>query len=328
MNLVKEGILLADADDLLQHGREQSMYVVFSTVYGNLVYLAYPAHFIKCDASTLLYLLEDIDKLRFSDLEECEITLVPDMPEPRFHHVLGGGSVRGNMWIDNGLHAIGMKEAIEGVLRGEEYLLRVPDLYELEEKAESGSAEAQYFLGCSLWRMKEYDNAKEWFVAAAEQGLLVSQNRLATCPKNSKAEQNHWLSVIAARNESDPIIDSSKLQLARNLEDGKHIGRDYKKAASLYYQLCNTDHKVSASLALGRLYLTGSGVEKNYLSGLTWLMIGLATYAPKTPPFFSASHKEIWQGKRLIKLLTEHLDPIDVARAEEKCNIYMESGRF
>lgn len=119
---------------------------------------------------------------------------------------------------------------------------------ELYEKAlNQGDKDAAYALAYKYREMKDYANAKTWYLKVIEQDDLNPTNAL--------------------------------LELAEMYERGEGVSQDYERAFMLTLRTANSTGK--GPYNLGRLYLHGIGVGKNEAMAYKWLKSASAvSYAP------------------------------------------------
>ena len=156
----------------------------------------------------------------------------------------------------------------------------------LRERAEAGSADAQYQLACAdphNWDFSDtYNHTKEtqetiyWIRKAAEQGHPKAQYHLANCYQYGKgvnadpAESVRWY-----RKAAEQGVDNACLHLGSRYENGSGVPKDAAEAAKWFRQGSKSD--VYSLLALGRLYLKGDrGVPKDLVHALLCLDLTLA----------------------------------------------------
>ncbi|MEN9974367.1 MAG: hypothetical protein RLZZ282_373, partial [Verrucomicrobiota bacterium] len=156
----------------------------------------------------------------------------------------------------------------------------------LRERAEAGSADAQYQLARAdphNWDFSDaYNHTKEtqetisWIRKAAEQGHPEAQYHLANCYQYGKGvSMDSAESVTWYRKAAEQGVDNACLHIGFHYKDGSGVPKDAAEAAKWFRQGSKSD--VYSLLALGRLYLKGDrGVPKDLVHALLCLDLTLA----------------------------------------------------
>lgn len=134
---------------------------------------------------------------------------------------------------------------VAGAVKNGDAQTRTTELEQLQAKAASGDAEAQFNLGVIYDNgegvPRDYKAAREWFRKAAEQGNAMAQNSLG-------------------------------LMYA----DGQDEPQDYQKAAEWIRKAAEQGH-TNAQASLGWMYANGKGVPQDYSQAYMWSNIAAAS---------------------------------------------------
>jgi TPR repeat protein len=186
------------------------------------------------------------------------------------------------------------------------------ELNQLLSKAQSGDAEAQYWVGIlySEGRVpKSLEEGGRWLLKSAEQGNAPAQlaygllSRLANPSIGERwllraAEQGHaeaqfWLGVGYEQNwfgtvdiqeaikwyrkASEGGNPDAQVELGQKYEDGEGVGQNYKLAAECYRTAAehvpNLGGAGQGRNRLGLLYMQGLGVPQDYVQAYFWFSL-------------------------------------------------------
>lgn len=135
--------------------------------------------------------------------------------------------------------------------------------------AESGNAEAQFSVGCSLARHDD-KKALSWFKKAAEQGYIPAEYRLGKMYLDGNGviqdfKQGYdWLLKAAEQGYAE-----AQFELGGMYNVGKGVPKDSAKAA-IWFQKSAEQGNAEAQLLIGLMYRHGDGVPKNYVKAAIW----------------------------------------------------------
>jgi uncharacterized protein len=187
------------------------------------------------------------------------------------------------------------------------------DLRQLLLKAQSGDAEAQYWLG-SIYQegrlvQKDLDEAARWLLKSAEQGYVRAQRiyGMMCVPMNPSvgerwmrraaeqgdteaqfwlgyAYENNWFGITDAqealkwyKKAAEGGNPDAQAVLGGKYEDGEGVEQNYKLAAEWYRKAAehvpNLGGAGQGSNNLGLLYLQGLGVPRDYLQAYFWFSL-------------------------------------------------------
>ncbi len=146
--------------------------------------------------------------------------------------------------------------------------------------AEQGNAHAQYKLGMCykkhVVKCKKNESPKEqafkWFMVAAEQGLDSAQYEVGIAYefgigiKQSSRKALEYIKLAAAQNHEWALY-----RLAMYYEVGYAVGKDIPKAIEIYQLLSDSANNDYAAFSIGKLYIDGKEIAKDYLKGLSYL---------------------------------------------------------
>lgn len=133
----------------------------------------------------------------------------------------------------------------------------------LQEKAESGDADAQDLYGRLFYFKKDYANALYWFKKAAEQNNSGAQFALGVCYEKGEGveedltEAAKWYKLSAEQGNKRAQVNLGSLYL-----DGKGVNKDYQEAVK-WLTLSADQNYGEAQYKLGLCYINGYGVKKD-----------------------------------------------------------------
>ncbi len=187
------------------------------------------------------------------------------------------------------------------------------DVNKLLSEAQSGNAEAQYWVGRSYQQghilAKDSDQASKWFLKSAEQGYLSAQREyglmfshldpplgerwLLKAAEHGDAESQLWLGVAYEQNWFGTTDANESLKwyrkaaesgqpdaqfiLGQKYEDGDGVDQNYELASKWYRK--SADHSPNLGGAghgryhLGLLYMQGRGVPQDYVQAYLWFSL-------------------------------------------------------
>jgi len=186
------------------------------------------------------------------------------------------------------------------------------ELNELLSKAQSGDAEAQYWVGTIYTEGKVPKNLEEgtrWLLKSAEQGYAPAQftcgmmSRLTNpavgerwmlrAAQQGDAEAQFWLGVGYEQNwfgtadvheavkwyrkAAEGGNPDAQVELGQRYEDGEGVEQDYKLAAEWYRKAAehvpNLGGAGQGRNCLGLLYMQGLGVPQDYVQAYFWFSL-------------------------------------------------------
>lgn len=144
----------------------------------------------------------------------------------------------------------------------------------LQDKAESGNADAQYELGLAYEKgesvPKNYVEAIKMYHKAAEQGHAEAQFTLGRCYYNGigvkidYAEAVKWYRMVA-----DQGYAEAQFNLGICYYNGYGVTKDYAEAVKWYRKAAELGD-ADAQLNLGACYATGIGIDLNPIEAAKW----------------------------------------------------------
>lgn len=149
----------------------------------------------------------------------------------------------------------------------------------LEKSAQQGYTAAQVMLG-KIYQFgrrgiaKDLKKARMWYEMAAAKGAGEAMQQLNLIFLKSgddkanalKSNENiEWLELGAKQGNAE-----AALTLAKMVEAGRDVKRDYKRAAELY-QIAAETGLAQAEAGLGKLYANGDGVPQDNEKAVYWL---------------------------------------------------------
>jgi len=190
--------------------------------------------------------------------------------------------------------------------------LTAPEQNELLSKAQSGDAEAQYWVGTIDTEgkvPKNLEQGKRWLLKSAEQGYApaefasgmifrlvnpsVGERWMLRAAQQGDTEAQFWLGVGYEQNwfgtadvheaikwyrkAAEGGNPDGQVELGRKYEDGEGIEQDYKVAAEWYRKAA--EHVLDLGGAgqgrnrLGMLYMRGLGVPQDYVQAYFWFSL-------------------------------------------------------
>lgn len=143
------------------------------------------------------------------------------------------------------------------------------ELKALEARAESGDAEAQYWVAIDSevgLRLKhDPEKATEWLLKSAEGGFAPAQRKYGLRFAHSDPPVGHqWLLAAATQGDGE-----AQMWLGAADEQGWFGTTDLQEAMK-WYRLAAAEGQVGAQFLLGNRYELGHGVEQNYAAAAEW----------------------------------------------------------
>ena len=136
-----------------------------------------------------------------------------------------------------------------------------------------GNRVAGYNKGICLMEKKEYGEAYDVFVSAAEKGLAPAQSRLGYMyaeglgVAQDYVQAEHWYRMAANQGDIDARVHLGTMYYSGVEDYGIH--KDFNKAFH-YYSDAAHDGDSEAQLYLAYMYLRGEGVEQDYEKAFKW----------------------------------------------------------
>jgi TPR repeat protein len=130
-----------------------------------------------------------------------------------------------------------------------------------------GNRAAEFNKGVCLMEKKEYGEAYDVFVSAAEKGLAPAQSRLGymyaeglgVTQDSEKSE--HWYRMAANQGDIDAMVSLGNIYYG--------IRNDFNTAFHYYSDAADAGD-ADAQLSLAYMYLRGEGVEQDYEKAFKW----------------------------------------------------------
>jgi TPR repeat protein len=143
------------------------------------------------------------------------------------------------------------------------------ELKELISKAQSGDAQAQYWVGikCQEGQLESTDpkEAPTWFLKSAQQGFAPAQRTYGKLvANNNPPEGERWLLRAAERGDAD-----AEMWLGAAYEQNWFGTVDLQESIKWYRKAAEAG-QVDAQMLLGNRYEMGHGVEQNYALAAQW----------------------------------------------------------
>ena len=126
-----------------------------------------------------------------------------------------------------------------------------------------GNRAAGYNKGVCLLEKKEYGEAYDVFVSAAEKGLAPAQSRLGYMYAEGLGveKSEHWYRMAANQGDIDAMVSLGNIYYG--------IRNDFNTAFH-YYSDAAYAGDAEAQLSLAYMYLRGEGVEQDYEKAFKW----------------------------------------------------------
>lgn len=136
-----------------------------------------------------------------------------------------------------------------------------------------GNRAAEFNKGVCLMEKKEYGEAHDAFVSAAEKGLAAAQVELGGMYAEGLGvtldleKSEHWYRKAANQGDIDAMVSLGTIYYSGGEDYG--IRKDFNKAFH-YYSNAAHDGDSEAQLYLAIMYLRGEGVERDYEKAFEW----------------------------------------------------------
>ena len=147
-----------------------------------------------------------------------------------------------------------------------------------------GNRAAEHNKGVCLMEKKEYGEAYDAFVFAAERGLAEAQSRLGYMYAEGLGvtkdleKSEHWYWVAANQGNKDAMVSLGNIYY--NGVENYGIRKDFYKAFH-YYSDAAYAGDADAQFRLAFMYINGEGVEQDYKKAFEWLeKAAMQGYAP------------------------------------------------
>lgn len=146
----------------------------------------------------------------------------------------------------------------------------------LQASAFSGNSTAQYDLGqCFEFGIsvkKNHDEAKCWYLRAAEQGHVRAQYCLGLLySQGRQIVQDYEQAVYWFRKAADQNDPCSQCNLGAMYASGRGVDQDDDEALLLYTKAALQGH-ARAQFKLGLAFANGRGVEQNDMEAVSWYL--------------------------------------------------------
>lgn len=143
------------------------------------------------------------------------------------------------------------------------------EVEEVLAKAQSGDAEAQFWVGIMYGEgrlvARDFDKANQWFLKSAEQGYAPAQRMYGLSVRESNfSVAERWLLRAAEQGDAD-----AQNWLGVGYEQNWFGTTDVKEAVKWYQQSADSGNP-DAQVELGDKYEHGEGVEQNYHLAADW----------------------------------------------------------
>ena len=137
-----------------------------------------------------------------------------------------------------------------------------------------GNRVAGYNKGVCLLEKKEYGEAYDVMVSAAEKGLAAAQSVLGYMydvgigVTQDYVQAEHWYRMAANQGDVDAMVHLGTMYYS-GLED-YGIHKDFNKAFHYYSRAANFGNDAEAQLYLAYMYLRGEGTEQDLEKAFEW----------------------------------------------------------
>jgi len=187
---------------------------------------------------------------------------------------------------------------------------RADELSELEARAKSGDAVAQYNLGIfydnkegkTKARIKYQKQAVDWYTKAAEQGLASAQFSLGRMYVNGKGTtRNVELGISWQLKAAEQGLAGAQFAIGRRYFSGAGLAQDYQQAVDMFLRAAEQGF-VNAQNQLGVMHFNGEGLPKDNVQAYKWFNI--------------AATGDDESAKRLRSVLDDIMDPEQIEEAQ------------
>lgn len=140
--------------------------------------------------------------------------------------------------------------------------------------AETGQAEAQYYLG-ELYRVgdgvvQDFSQAVKWYRRAAIQGHSIAQNSMGVrYEKGQGVVKDEALAVSWYRKAAEQGLKHAQSNLGIMYQLGRGVAINYPEAAK-WYRLSAEQGYATAQFNLALMYVRGRGLPQNYRMAVDW----------------------------------------------------------
>lgn len=149
-------------------------------------------------------------------------------------------------------------------------------LLEFSRKAYAGDAQSQYVIGVDQQSRGNLDDARTWFIRAAEQGHARAQFCLAELYATAQGvKQNYSEAAKWYRRAADQGDDDAQCALGNLYEFGMGVDRNFTEAAAWFRKSAEKGNPVAQN-SLGLMYAKGVGVSKDATEARKWLELSAA----------------------------------------------------
>lgn len=137
-----------------------------------------------------------------------------------------------------------------------------------------GNRVAGYNKGVCLLEKKEYGEAYDVMVSAAEKGLAAAQSVLGYMydvgigVTQDYVQAEHWYRMAANQGDVDAMVHLGTMYYSGVEEYG--IRKDFNKAFHYYSRAANFGNDAEAQLYLAYMYLRGEGTEQDLEKAFEW----------------------------------------------------------
>jgi len=143
------------------------------------------------------------------------------------------------------------------------------EVEEILAKAQSGDAEAQFWVGIMYGEgrlvARDFDKANQWFLKSAKQGYAPAQRMYGpSIRERDSSVAERWLLRAAEQGDAD-----AQYWLGVGYEQNWFGTTDVKEAVK-WYQKAADNGNPDAQVELGDKYEHGEGVEQNYRLAAEW----------------------------------------------------------
>lgn len=148
----------------------------------------------------------------------------------------------------------------------------------IKSRAERDVPEAQYQLGERYFKgdgiCKDYEEARKWYLRAAENGYAKAQQMLGHCYWNSTLgkrnpdEALRWYHAAAAQGDVQAQMDLAKISMSRNDQQG------YDEAFYWLHEAVENAEDGEPYFLLGQFYENSPGEYKSYEKAAYWYRKG------------------------------------------------------
>lgn len=132
------------------------------------------------------------------------------------------------------------------------------------------AAEELFNMGVEAYQNKNYDEAKKYWLMAAEQGDIEAQNNLGFMFYNGNGVQKDYTEAARYwRLSAEQGNAEAQYNLASSYENGEGVPTDFAEALKWYKKSAEQGY-ASAQYALGCIYSNGDFVPRNMSEAVKW----------------------------------------------------------